>query len=468
MLIARHSARKGRRLMAKYINTPVSKNDDLTLHVTALTSEGQGVARVENFAVFVPGALPGETVNAHIIKVTASYAVAKPLEFLTVSPDRAEPGCPVYAQCGGCTLRHLHYGAQLEQKQRWVLDALIRLGGFSDVPMRPISGMDEPSRYRNKGSFPFGTVANASVFGFYAARSHVLVPLADCPIQDERIMECAQRVCTWANECRIPVYDEKTGKGQLRHVVVRTNADGERMVIVVTCGTLKRRDDLLRLLGDCGSVWHNENSKDTNVVFGERFTLLCGKPALTETIGGKRFSVGPQSFLQVNRAQTQVLYEAAALLLAAQPDETIVDAYCGVGTISLFLANGCRHVIGIEQVAAAIEDAERNALLNDVTNASFLTGNVETVLPRLVAEQTKIDALVLDPPRKGCGEAALEAIAQSGANRVVYVSCNPATLARDCKFLAGRGFSLAAVQPVDMFPHTCHVECAALLTRTKA
>ncbi|HRX58096.1 MAG TPA: 23S rRNA (uracil(1939)-C(5))-methyltransferase RlmD [Eubacteriales bacterium] len=451
--------------MAQYSKTPVSKNDDLTLQVTALTNEGQGVARVENFAVFVPGALPGETVSAHIIKVTASYAVAKILDFVTVSPDRTDPGCPVYAQCGGCTLRHLHYAAQLEQKRLWVGDALSRLGGFSDVSVQPVAGMETPSRYRNKGSFPFGTAGNAVVFGFYAARSHVLVPLADCPIQDERVVECAERVCAWANECRIPVYDEKTGKGQLRHVVVRTNADGARMVTVVTRGPLRRRDELFGLLGDCESVWHNENPKNTNVIFGELFTLLFGKPALIETIGDKRFSVGPQSFLQVNRKQTQVLYEAAASLLAAEPDETIVDAYCGVGTISLFLAGGCKQVIGVEQVAAAVEDAERNAVLNGVTNASFITGEVESVLPRLVAEQTKIDALVLDPPRKGCGEAALKAIAQSGANRVVYVSCNPATLARDCKFLAGRGFSLAAVQPVDMFPHTCHVETVCLLVK---
>lgn len=451
--------------MAQYQKAPVSKNDDLVLNVTALTSEGQGVARVENFAVFVPGALPGETVKAHVIKVTASYAVAKAIEFVSVSPERCEPGCPVYAQCGGCTLRHLRYEAQLEQKRRWVTDALTRLGGFSDVCVAPVAGMEDPSRYRNKGSFPFGTAGNAAVFGFYAARSHTLVPLADCPIQEELVVECAERVCAWANEARVPVYDESTGRGQLRHVVVRTNADGERMVTVVTRGPLTRKDELLSRIGECESVWHNENPKDTNVIFGERFTLLSGKPSLVETIGDKRFTVGPQSFLQVNRLQTKTLYEAAASLLAAKPDETIVDAYCGVGTISLFLADRCRRVIGIEQVAAAVDDAKRNAELNGAKNASFLADEVETALPRLVAEQTKIDALVLDPPRKGCGEAALEAVVQSGADRVVYVSCNPATLARDCKFLAGRGFKLAAVQPVDMFPHTCHVECAALLTR---
>ncbi|MEN6594503.1 MAG: 23S rRNA (uracil(1939)-C(5))-methyltransferase RlmD [Clostridiaceae bacterium] len=451
--------------MAPTPRPPVKKNDDLTLNITALSNEGQGVARVEGYAVFVLGALAGETVRAHIIKVTPSYAIAKLLEILTPSKDRVSPRCDVFAQCGGCDLWHLSYPAQLAQKQQWVADALTRLGGFASVPMRPIIGMDEPIRYRNKGSFPFGTMGGAVVFGFFAERSHRLIPFADCPIQDEQIVESARKVAAWANDCGVPVYDEETGKGQLRNVVARTTADGELMVVVVTRGALKRTDELLAYLDRCDSVWHNENPRDTNVVFGERFTLLSGRPTLTETIGDKRFSVSPQSFLQVNRVQTGVLYETAAAFLDPQPEETVVDAYCGVGTISLFLADHCRQVIGIEQVEPAIADAKQNAVANHISNATFLCGNVEDVLPRLVGEQTKIDAIVLDPPRKGCEPAALEAIADSGANRVVYVSCNPATLARDCKILAAKGFSLSAVQPVDMFPQTCHVECVVLMVR---
>ena len=420
---------------------------------------------MEGFAVFVIGALPGETVRAHVIKVAPAYAIAKTLEILTSSRDRVSPKCAVFDQCGGCDLWHLSYPAQLKQKQQWVADALTRLGGFASVPMRQIVGMDEPVRYRNKGSFPFGTMNGAAVFGFYAERSHRLIPFADCPIQDEQIVEAARKVAAWANDCGVPVYDETTGKGQLRNVVARTTAEGELMVVVVTRGALKRADELLSYLEGCDSVWHNENPKDTNVVFGERFTLLSGKPALTETIGDKRFSVSPQSFLQVNRVQTAVLYETAAAFLDPKPEETVVDAYCGVGTISLFLSDHCRQVIGIEQVEPAIADAKQNAQTNGITNATFLCGNVEDVLPRLVSEQTKIDAIVLDPPRKGCEPAALEAIAESGVNRVVYVSCNPATLARDCKILAAKGFVLAAVQPVDMFPQTCHVESVVLMTR---
>jgi len=454
--------------MSAKMRPPVEKNDDLVVTIESLSNEGQGVARVNGYAVFVVGALAGEEVKAHIIKVSPSYAIAKAVEILTPSPDRVRPACPVFAQCGGCTLWHLSYPAQLRQKQQWVADALSRLGGFRDVPMQPIVGMEEPVRYRNKGSFPFGTIGNAAVFGFYAERSHRLVPFSDCLIQDERIVDAARRVAAWANACGIPVYDETTGQGQLRHVVARTTAEGELMVTVVTKGQLKKSADLLSFLEDCDSVWHNENPKQTNVVFGERFTLLSGKPALTETIGDKRFLVSPQSFLQVNPMQTQRLYETAREFLAAAPDETVVDAYCGVGTISLLIAGDCRRVVGVEQVAPAIEDAKANALANGVANAEFLCDNVEEALPRLVANGEVIDAIVLDPPRKGCETAALDAIAASGAQRVVYVSCNPATLARDCKYLAENGFALSAVRPVDMFPQTCHVETVVKLCRNKA
>ena len=453
--------------MAPKLRPPVAKNDDIVVTIESLTNEGQGVARVDGFAVFVVGALAGEEVKAHVIKVSSSFAIAKAVEILSPSPDRVRPACPVFSQCGGCTLWHLSYPAQLRQKQQWVQDALTRLGGFSNVPMQQIMGMEEPTRYRNKGSFPFDAVGNGVVFGFYAERSHRLVPFSDCLIQDERIVDAARRVAAWANACGIPVYDETTDEGQLRHVVARTTAEGELMIVVVTKGQLKKKDDLLSFLEDVDSVWHNENPKQTNVVFGEKFTPLSGKQTLTEVIGGKRFSVSPQSFLQINRVQTQALYQTAREFLAAKPGETIVDAYCGVGTISLLLAGDCARVIGIEQVAPAIEDAKANAKTNGIMNAEFLCGNVEDVLPRLFVEGNAIDAIVLDPPRKGCEEAALAAIAKSSANRVVYVSCNPATLARDCKYLSEHGFSLSAVRPVDMFPQTCHVETVVLMSRVE-
>lgn len=452
------------------LRKPVSKNDDLTLHITALTGEGQGVARVDGFAVFVPGALIGETVEAHVIKVTASYAVAKTTAVLTPAPDRVEPRCPVFGRCGGCAMQHLSYSGQLSAKQREVYDALTRLGGFAEVPMRPILGMSDPWRYRNKGSFPFSTQAGAAVFGFYAERSHRLIPLYDCPIQDERILDIARRVAFFANENRVSVYDEETGRGLLRHVMARALTTGETMAVIVTSAPLSTAQStaLIAALDGVDSIWHNLNSEATNVIFGERFTLLAGKRALTETIGAYSFFVSPQSFLQVNAAQTAVLYEAAVSLLNPKPTETVVDAYCGIGTLSLLVSSHCAHVIGIEQVPAAIEDARKNAEANGVTNARFLCGNTEDALPQLVAEGAPIHAVLLDPPRKGCDPRAISAILSAAPERIAYVSCNPATLARDLQALCAGGYTLCAVQPVDMFPQTAHVETVVLLCREKA
>lgn len=449
------------------LSAPVKRNDDITLTIETLTGEGAGVGRIDGYAVFVVGALPGETVTAHIIKVTGSYAVARVSDVLTASPMRVTPRCPVFPRCGGCTLQHLSYEGQCRAKQQQVADALTRLGGFSELPMRPILGMETPWQYRNKGSFPCGTVGTQAVFGFYAERSHRLIPFSDCPIQEPKCTEIANRVLAWANENRILVYNEETHTGLLRHVMVRVTTTGEAMAVIVTNGPIKKISALLSALGDVESVWSNENTRDTNVIFGTRFTLLGGKPALTEEIGGHRFTVSPQSFLQVNAVETAVLYGCAVELLDPKPTETIVDAYCGIGTISLLLSNRAKRVIGIEQVPEAVADAKQNAILNGITNADFLAGDVEVILPTLLKTDMTPDALVLDPPRKGCDPAAIHSIADAGIARVVYVSCNPATLARDCKLFAERGYRIEAVQPVDMFPQTGHVETCVLITRDK-
>lgn len=450
-----------------YARPPVAKNQDLTLRIDALTGEGQGVAHVEGYAVFVPGTLEGETVSAHIIKVTSSYAVAKVLEILEPSKHRVEPRCPIFGRCGGCALQHLDYPAQLAVKQKQVLDALERLGGQTDVPMRPILGMEEPWRYRNKGSFPFGLAAGAAVFGFFAERSHRLIPLFDCPIQDAAIIDIARRVANWANESEVSVYHEETKHGILRHVMARALSTGETMAVIVTAIPLNRAlaQSLVAALENVDSVWLNCNPRATNVILGDRFTLLAGKPALTEVIGGYRFRVSPQSFLQINAAQTAVLYEQAVTLLAPQSGETIIDAYCGIGTLTLMLSRHASRVIGVEQVPEAIEDAKRNAADNGVTNVEFLCDDVSDALPKLFSQGTPIGGILLDPPRKGCDAAVLDAILAAAPSRVMYVSCNPATLARDVKRLCANGYALAAVQPVDMFPQTGHVETCALLCK---
>jgi 23S rRNA (uracil1939-C5)-methyltransferase len=444
---------------------PVEKNEELQLIIDGVTLEGAGVGRVDGFALFVPGALARERVRVHVIKVTPSYAVGKLLEVVEPSPHRVTPCCPVYARCGGCALGHITYGEELHIKERQVLNTLTRLGGLSEVPLRPILGMETPERYRNKGAFPYGMTEQGPAFGFYAPRSHRLVPVTDCLIEQEGVCRAVAAVKAWADRFHIEPYDERTGKGCLRHAVARVTTSGESMIVVVTRGELPHKKELADALAFADSVYWNRNDKNTNVIFGDSFTLLSGKPTLRETLGGLAFEVSPRSFLQVNPVQTQKLYRAALDLLSPQSNETVADVYCGIGTISLAIARHAGKVVGIECVPEAIADAKKNAAANGIQNTEFLCGLAEDVLPELVRKGMRPDAIVIDPPRKGCEEPVLKAIAESGVHRVVYVSCNPATLARDAKILASFGFCIEHVQPVDMFPHTQHVECVTLMTR---
>ncbi|MBR4905746.1 MAG: 23S rRNA (uracil(1939)-C(5))-methyltransferase RlmD [Clostridia bacterium] len=445
-------------------NNPFQKNQELTLEIMGVTSEGQGVGRCEGVAFFVPFALPGETVRVHIIKVEKRFCIAKIVEILNPSGHRVIPLCEAYEKCGGCALMHMDYAEQLKAKSQIVKDCLERLGGFSEIEVQDTIGMDDPWRYRNKGSFPIGYVDGTAAFGFYAERSHRLIPLFDCPIEDARITALARTVTEWANRNHVRIYDEQTGTGTLRACVVRITSTCERMVVVVTKGELPAKESLMKML-DVESLYHNRNDANTNVIFGDRFTLLKGKMQITEKQNGIRFAVSPQSFLQVNPNQALKLYDAAIRLLDPKPNETIADVYCGIGTISLAIAKHAGTVIGIECVPEAIEDAKKNAELNGICNANFICGLAEDVLPKLVQNGMRPDAIVIDPPRKGCEESVLSAIAESGVRRVVYVSCNPAMLARDAKILSTYGFTIQHVQPVDMFPHTQHVETVILITR---
>lgn len=445
-------------------NNPFQKNQELTLEITGVTSEGQGVGRCEGVAFFVPFALPRETVRVHIIKVEKRFCIAKIVEILNPSGYRVIPLCEAYEKCGGCALMHMDYAEQLKAKSQIVKDCLERLGGFSGIEVQDTIGMDDPWRYRNKGSFPIGYVDGTAAFGFYAERSHRLIPLFDCPIEDARITALARTVTEWANRNHVRIYDEQTGTGTLRACVVRITSTGERMVVVVTKGELPAKESLMKMI-DIESLYHNRNDANTNVIFGDRFTLLKGKMQITEEQNGIRFAVSPQSFLQVNPIQTLKLYDTAIRLLDPKPNETIADVYCGIGTISLAIAKHAGTVIGIECVPEAIEDAKKNAELNGICNTNFICGLAEDVLPKLVQNGMRPDAIVIDPPRKGCEESVLSAIVESGVRRVAYVSCNPATLARDAKILSTYGFTIQHVQPVDMFPHTQHVETVILITR---
>lgn len=450
---------------------PVQRNDDILLSIHGIGSEGQGVGRYEGFTVFVPFALPGETVRAHIIKVSSGFAAGKLISVEEKSPYRIDAPCSEFGRCGGCTLMHLSYPEQLKYKREEVYNALSRIGGVAEPKVYDTLGMENPCRYRNKGSFPFAKDQNGNAcFGFYAQRSHRLIPLSDCYIQRDETLRTAQAVCDWANENRVSVYDEKTGKGVLRHVMVRvSDVNGAVMAVVVTTGKLPNKDALVSMLREriptLTGIIHNVNREDTNVIFGSEFRTVWGSDRLSCQISDLAFDVSAPSFLQVNPEQTEVLYGAALSALSLSGTERVADVYCGIGTISLMLAKHAAYVDGIEIVPEAIEDAKKNASKNSIQNARFHCAPAEEMLPKLVKDGFRPDAVVIDPPRKGCERPVLDALIHSGLEKLVYVSCNPATLARDVKILTEGGFKLQYAQPVDMFPHTAHVETVVALSR---
>ena len=452
---------------------PVKKNDDISVTISGYTSDGAGIGRIEDFAVFVPGALIGETVNAHIIKVTASYAVGKFIALTSpYSSKRCEPICAYYDKCGGCNLQHMIYDEQLEFKRRRVEDALRKIGGV-DFIVSPTLSSPDVLHFRNKASFPFGTVDGKVRLGFYAPRSHRLIPINDCVVQKKDTVVCMQTVEAWANKFRISAYDEEKRDGILRHLVVRSTDAGLLVCVVTSGNALPYADELIKALDDrlfeCGSslvgLVQNVNAKPTNVILGTKYKLVHGADSIDERLCGLNFRVRVPSFLQINHVQTENLYNIAIELLNLTRDDNVFDIYCGVGTITLLAARYAKHVTGIEYVREAVEDAEHNAKHNGITNVEFHAGAAERILPELVALGQSADAVILDPPRSGCDEDVLKAIAKSGAKRVVYVSCNPETLARDVKILSGSGYELRDVQPVDMFPQTEHVESVVLITR---
>ena len=529
---------------------PLKTGDEIEIEITALSSGGHGIGRYQGFAVFVPFTWMGDHITAQITKVQKNYAEAKLVDILIPSPERVEPPCPAFGNCGACSLMHASYSAQLEAKRRIVQDAFERIGGISGVTVKPTIGMDTPLCYRNKASFPFGNHNGRVVFGCYEKRSHRLIPLDGCLIQNEKSIIAMKTLCKWANDFGIRAYDPTpTGsmgngrrrardasavsstntkkQGILRHGVIRCT-EGGTMVIVVTTGKLPHRDELVeRLLSaipDIKSIIHNVNPNDTNIIMGRENRVVFGSDTVIEDLNSLSFAVSAQSFLQVNPKQTIVLYNAAIDALELNMSDSVIDLYCGIGTISLLMAKRVKKVLGIEAVPAAIEDAKRNAVRNKLNNASFICGSVEDVLPKILrhgsvrhgvsAQMTdngngienrafecgsiktespesegslpacdsaeggtypgtlgagkEFTALVLDPPRVGVDKAAIDAIAASGIGRIAYVSCNPATLARDCKLLCAGGYVINSVQPVDMFPETEHVETVCLLSKLNA
>ncbi len=446
---------------------PVQKNEYIEMTIDGLTHEGNGVGRHEGFAVFVPRALPGEKVKVKIIKVLKNYAVGRLVDVMETASHRTEPSCPIYKRCGGCSLQHLDYEEQLRQKRQWVVDNLERIGGIQ-VPVHPTIGMENPWRYRNKAQVPIGVGGEKGglITGFFAPRSHEIIPMDSCSIQHEsndRVVEAVREI---AGSLGLTAYDEKKHEGLLRNVVAKVGfRSGEVMVVLVTREESIPEPARTRLIEGIReripavkSIVQNINPKRTNVIFGDRSVVLWGEKYIYDYIGDVKFAISARSFFQVNPVQTEVLYGKALEYADLSGTETVIDAYCGIGTISLFLAKRARRVYGVEVVDEAIADAKRNARLNGIDNVEFAVGEAEKVIPWWYAQGIRADVVVVDPPRKGCDRTLLDTIVKMKPERVVYVSCNPATLARDLRVLEDGGFKTVEVQPVDMFPHTGHVE----------
>ncbi len=448
---------------------PVEKGKSYEIEIRTLGTSGEGVGRYEDFTVFVPGALPGESVQAAIDEVKKTYAKGHLLKVLRASRDRCAPACPIYEQCGGCQLQHLDYMAQLKAKRQQVIDAVTRIGGQKDLFVEPTIGAESPWNYRNKMQFPIGRVKGKTVIGCFAQGSHEIIDTHDCHIQKEGNNEIVNVVREIITELRIPVYNEDRHTGVLRHVVGRVGENGELMVVIVTATKqLPREKDFVKALRKrlphVVSIHQNIQTYRNNVIMGRETNLLWGKPTILDRIGRLTFHISPRSFFQVNTKQAEVLYNKALEFANLKGEETVIDAYCGTGTITLFLAQKAREVYGIEIVKPAILDAQKNARDNNVRNAEFIVGDATEVMPRLYKQGVRADVVVVDPPRAGCTETVLKTFANMHPDRIVYVSCNPASLARDIAILEPLGYKAEKVQPVDMFPMTSHVETVALIT----
>ena len=483
--------------MAQY-----SKNDIVTVKIEDIGTEGEGIGKLEGFTLFVKDAVMGDVVEARLVKVKKNYAYARLEKVLTPSPLRVEPVCPYHKQCGGCQIQAMSYEAQLQFKENKVKNNLVRIGGFDQLfiesVMEPVVGMEQPWHYRNKAQFPVGTDKDGRIItGFYAGRTHSIIANTDCALGVEENEPILQKVLAYMQNEKVSAYDETTGQGLVRHILIRKGfTSGEIMVCLVINGkSLPKEDRLvstLREIPGMTSIWLNYNTKNTNVIMGTEGRVLWGQNTITDVIHrrsieeinsgkdclrydskenapqGITFAISPLSFYQINPIQTEKLYSLALEYAGLTGEETVWDLYCGIGTISLFMAQCAKEVHGVEIVPQAIEDARKNAERNHIENAAFYVGKAEEVLPRLYEEEHIFaDVICVDPPRKGCDEACLNTIIKMAPKRIVYVSCDSATLARDLKYLCENGYEIKKVRAVDQFGQTVHTETVVKLSLKK-
>ena len=502
------------------------KNDIVQVRIEDVGNSGEGIGKAEGYTLFVKNAVLGDLLEAKIIKAKKNYGYGRIEKILEPSANRVEPVCPIAGQCGGCQMQFLSYEAQLEYKQNKVRNDLIRIGGFDEGLIRklmdPIIGMDKPFRYRNKAQFPIGYALDSNresrnmqpdhteikkstgrqekkswsefgrkadvaliksgdrgtkvpVAGFYATHSHRIIPCDDCHLGIAENKEILDKILEWMQENHVSAYDEVRGKGTLRHVLIRYGFHSKELILCLVVNKKKvpaaaQLVEKLKIIQNSGyilkGITYSVNTEKTNVILGDNMQVLWGQGYITDEIDGIQFQISPLSFYQVNPAQTEKLYGKALEFAGLTGKEIVWDMYCGIGTISLFLAQKARKVYGVEIVPAAIEDAKRNAALNGITNAEFFVGKAEDAAAKLFAEEdARADVVVVDPPRKGCDQALLDTILKMAPEKVVYVSCDPATLARDLKILCAKDYALKKVQAVDQFPQTTHVETVCSLHR---
>lgn len=451
----------------------MNKNDVVEVVIEDIGVGGEGIGKIDGYTLFIKDAVVGDTVRAKVTKAKKSYGYARLLDVIVPSDYRVEPFCPVARQCGGCQLQTFSYEQQLEFKRRKVEGNLRRIGGFTELPELEIAGMEEPRHYRNKAQFPVGKDKEGNLItGFYAGRTHTIIPNTDCALGMPGNEEILKRVLKFMRVYHIKPYDEAAHTGLVRHILIRYGRKtGQWMVCLVINGhgirkSEKLAESLCEITG-MTSITYSVNTEKTNVIMGNELHTIWGQDHITDYIGEIQYQISPLSFFQVNPVQTEVLYGLALKFAGLTGEETVWDLYCGIGTISLFLAQKAKQVYGVEIIPQAIDDARNNAKLNGLTNVEFFVGKAEEVLPQQY-EKTKVhaDVIVVDPPRKGCDETLLRTMVEMEPERIVYVSCDSATLARDLKYLCGHGYKLVRVKAVDMFPMTVHTECVTLLQKS--
>ena len=452
----------------------MKKNDLVELTIHDITNEGYGIGKVNDMAVFVPLSANGDKILARILKVKKNYAYGKIEKIIEKSPDRIEIDCEHYAKCGGCVFRHISYESELKLKQKIVSDCIRRIGGFNDIQINDIVKADNPNYYRNKVQIPVREVKNNIIAGFFSIHSHRIVPINICKLQPPIFQEIINTIKEWMREYRISAYDETKNQGIIRHIYLRSTEDQKEILtcIVINGKNLPNKqvlvNKLMKKFSQIKSIVINLNFDKTNVILGEKFEVLTGNGYITDTFSNYKFRISSGSFYQVNKKQAEKLYKIAADMAELKPNDILIDLYCGVGTIGIFMSKYVSKVVGIEISKSSIIDAKNNAKANNIDNIQFINSDAENIKKYLIEKQINPDIIIIDPPRKGCSQNTIKNICELSPNKIIYISCNPATLARDLKSFEIYKYSLKNLTPVDMFPKTGHVETVVLLGRKKS